>query len=222
MKSKHVKLLVFVAIIILLFLLNHRFGWSDYIGDENNLLFLREMVDNNIILTSLIYIVITIIGCVFLALPGITFAILAGLIFNPILGTLLCSLGATIGASGSYLIGKFFLKDSIKPFVEKNKLLKKILFDERGKNQVVVLMITRLVPIFPFNLQNFAYGITDISFSTYTLFTFIFILPGTALFTFGTAGIAEGQGLYLIITLLLVLLLIFVIIYFRKYYNQKT
>lgn len=51
----------------------------------------------------------------------------------------------------------------------KNKYLKKWLFDESGKNQRFVLMITGLIPVSPFNLQNFAYGVTDISFVIYTI-----------------------------------------------------
>ena len=85
--------------------------------------------------------------------------------------------------------------------VEKNKYLKRLLFDESGKNEIFVLMITRLVPIFPYNLQNFAYGITDIHFWPYTIYSFIFMLPGTALFTVGTVGIVSEQnrGFYFLV-----------------------
>ena len=59
---------------------------------------------------------------------------------------------------------------------------------------MLVLAITRLVPLFPYNLQNFAYGVTDIPLSTYTLCTFLFMAPGVAMFTLGTAGLtAEGN-----------------------------
>ena len=55
-------------------------------------------------------------------------------------------------------------------------------------------MITRLVPLFPYNLQNFAYGITDIRFSTYSVCSLIFMLPGTAMYTVGTAGLADKEN----------------------------
>ena len=78
--------------------------------------------------------------------------------------------------------------------LEKNKLLKKLLFSEDGKSDMIVLMITRMVPVFPYNLQNFAYGITDIGFWKYSIFTFIFMLPGVSFFTIGSAGLtAEGD-----------------------------
>ena len=91
-------------------------------------------------------------------------------------------------------VGRFFLRDSIKPMVMKNKYLKKWLFDETGTNEIFVLMITRLVPLFPYNLQNFAYGITDIRFSTYSVYSFIFMLPGTAMYTVGPAGFADKEN----------------------------
>ena len=66
-------------------------------------------------------------------------------------------------------------------------------------------MITRLVPLFPYNLQNFAYGVTDIKFSTYSICSLIFMLPGTAMYTVGTAGLADKENRILYIGIALVL-----------------
>jgi len=197
------KLIAFIGLVILVFILNQIFGWSEYFRGAYNLAFLKNMVDENIVLAGTIYVLLTIAGCVVLALPGATFAVFAGLVFGPFLGTLLCSLATTIGAAGAFLVGRFFLKESIKPKIEKNRYLKKFLFDETGENEVLVLMITRLLPIFPYNLQNFAYGITDIGFWNFTVYSFIFMLPGTAMYTVGTAGIAdrEHRALYILIAL---------------------
>lgn len=205
MKNKYYKLIVFVLLILCILILDHYFGWSHYIGNMENLNFLKRMVRENLLFASFLYVGITIVGCVILALPGITFAVFAGVLFGPVLGTMLCSLATTFGAALAFLVGRFFLKDSIKPMVEKNRYLKKLLFDETGKNEIFVLMITRLVPLFPYNLQNFAYGITDIHFWSYTIYSFVFMLPGTALFTVGTAGITsqENRELYFMIVVAL-------------------
>lgn len=214
------RLWIFVGIVVLILILNHIFGWSSYISDMDNLKFLSRMVEENQILALTIYIVLTIIACVALALPGVTFAILAGLLFGPWLGTFACSVATTIGAAIAFLVGRFFLQDSIRPMVIKNKLLKKWLFDSTGKNQIFILMITRLVPIFPYNLQNFAYGITDIKFSTYTIGSLLFMLPGTAMYTVGTAGIADKENriLYIGIAILLAVLVMGVGIFLKKKY----
>jgi uncharacterized membrane protein YdjX (TVP38/TMEM64 family) len=220
MDMKNKKLWLFLGIVILLFILNHIFGWSEYIGNTDNIQLLEELLQENLIYAVLIYIVITVAGCVLLALPGVTFAIIAGLIFGPFVGTICCSVATTIGAMAAFIAGRFFLKDSIKPLVMKNKYLKKWLFDESGTNEIFVLMITRLVPVFPFNLQNFAYGITDIGFGTYSFFSLIFMLPGTAMYTVGTAGLADKENriTYIGIALVLAVLVTGLGIFLKKRY----
>lgn len=220
MKNK--KLWGFIFLIIVLFICNHIFGWSAYLGDSNNLDFLRNMVDENLLLAVFIYCIVTIVSCVALALPGITFAILAGVIFGPFLGTVCCSAATTIGAGIAFLAGRFFLKDSLKPVVMKNKYLKKWLFDEVNKNDVFILMITRLVPLFPYNLQNFAYGITDISFGKYIVYSFLFMIPGTAMYTIGTAGLVDSENrlAYIGIAVSLALFVLLLGNYFKKKYVQ--
>lgn len=191
---KKIKLIVFILLVAVILILDHRFGWSGYLGNLDNLTFLKEMVQQNLWQAMLIYLVVTVVGCVVLALPGVTFALFAGILFGPWLGILNCLVATTLGASAAFLTGRFFLKDSIKPIARKNRYLKKLLFDSNPKSELVVLMITRLVPLFPYNLQNFAYGITDISFWKYTIYTFVFMFPGVSFFTIGAAGLTATEG----------------------------
>ena len=191
---KKIKLIVFILLVAVILILDHRFGWSGYLGNLDNLGFLKEMVQQNLWQAMLIYLIVTVVGCVVLALPGATFALFAGILFGPWLGILNCLVATTLGASAAFLTGRFFLKDSIKPIAQKNRYLKKLLFDSNPKSELVVLMITRLVPLFPYNLQNFAYGITDISFWKYTIYTFVFMFPGVSFFTIGAAGLTATKG----------------------------
>lgn len=192
--KKLVKPLIFAAAILIVFLLNRRFGWSDYITDPRWYQHLQETMQENYLEVVAIYMVVMIVGCVVLALPGVTFAIIAGTLFGPWMGTLLCSVAATIGAIQAFLVGRFFLRDSLRDKVMKNKYIDRLLFDEKTKNEMTVLMVTRLVPIFPYNLQNFAYGITDMSLAKYSLGTFVFMIPGTAMYTFGTYAVIDGTN----------------------------
>ncbi len=209
--------------IVLVLILNHRFGWSSYLGNAENLNFLEQMVQDNLLLAILIYTLLTIVSCVVLALPGVTFAIIAGLVFGPLLGTISCSLATTLGAMVAFIVGRFFLQDTIKPMAMKNKYLKKWLFDETGNNEVFILMITRLVPLFPYNLQNFAYGVTDIRFSTYSICSLIFMLPGTAMYTVGTAGLADKENriLYIGIAIALAIIVMGLGAFLKKHYVQE-
>ena len=81
--KKYVKPLLLLLIAALIFLADRQFGWSAYLSDAGNLQFLQDLVQENLLLAVLVYIVLTIIGCVVLALPGITFAVFAGLLFVP-------------------------------------------------------------------------------------------------------------------------------------------
>ena len=202
MKNK--KMWIFIGIIVVILVLNHIFGWSTYLGNTENLKFLENMVQDNLLL-------------------AVTFAIIAGLVFGPVLGTICCSVATTLGAMVAFVVGRFFLQDSIKPMAMKNKYLKKWLFDETGSNEIFILMITRLVPLFPYNLQNFAYGVTDIKFSTYSICSLIFMLPGTAMYTVGTAGLADKMNriLYIGIALVLAVVVMGLGAFLKKHYVQE-
>lgn len=222
MKTKYIKLIIFIALVIIILILNHNYKLYEKINNLDNFKF---MINENIIKASIIYIIITAIGSSVLALPGVTFALFSGILFGPILGIILCSISATMSASISFIISRFFLKDSIKPLIEKNKYLNKILFEDGNKNAIMLLMITRLVPLFPYNIQNFAYGITDISFTLYTIYTFIFMLPGISLFTIASAGIIskENRILYFLISGIIFVFVLTISIYLKKkYINNKS
>ena len=105
----------------------------------------------------------------------------------------------------SFLVGRYFLKDALKPKLAKSKALNALLFEGAHKSDVYLLAITRLIPVFPFNLQNFAYGITDIKFIPYAVYSALFILPGTAVYTVGAAGIVDAQNRVLCLVVAVVL-----------------
>jgi uncharacterized membrane protein YdjX (TVP38/TMEM64 family) len=225
MKNNKIKIVIFIIIILAIVILNNHYGWSKYLADTKNLNFLKQMVNENTAIALISYIILTVIGCVVLAIPGVTFALFAGILFGPILGTFACLIGTTIGAALAFIVGRFFLKETIKPMLEKNKTLKKLLFSDNEKSDMIILMITRMVPIFPYNLQNFAYGITDIGFWKYTIYTFIFMFPGVAFFTIGSAGLTAGEDkwkYFLIAGILAILVTLSGTLIKRKYLENNN
>jgi uncharacterized membrane protein YdjX (TVP38/TMEM64 family) len=76
----------------------------------------------------------------------------------------------------------------------KNRYIRKLLFEGGGNSDVFLLMITRLIPVFPYNLQNFAYGVTDIGFWPFAIYSFLFMLPGTAAYTVAAAGLTDKEN----------------------------
>lgn len=214
------KLIAFAAIVVIFFILNRHYGWSDFFTGDDWYGRLQEMVETNFLEAAFIYIVFTVVACVVLAVPGVTFAIIAGAVFGPYKGTVLCVLAATIGAIVSFIVGRFFLQDSLRDKIAANKYINKLLFNEKTKDEMLVLMITRLVPVFPYNLQNFAYGVTDMSLARYSLGTFIFMIPGTAMYTFGTYAVTNSADrmLYIGITVVIAVAVIIVSRKLRKKY----
>lgn len=139
------------------------------------------------VLAPVIFIALYMIATV-LALPGSALTIMAGAIFGSITGVIVVIIGATLGASLCFLIARYFARDSISRILEKNEKFQK-LDSLTGKNGVIIVAITRLVPIFPFNLLNYGFGLTKVPFGVYVLWSAICMLPGTILYVVGTDAI---------------------------------
>lgn len=202
---KSAKPWIFTGIVIVLLVGNYLFDWTGWIASGEMHRTLEALLEENLLLACLLYFVLSTVGCVALALPGVLFAIVAGAIFGPWLGTLLCWFSMSVGAWFSFIVGRYFLKDALKPKLAKSKALNNLLFEGAHKSDVYLLAITRLVPVFPFNLQNFAYGITDIKFIPYAVYSALFILPGTAVYTIGAAGVVDAENRVLCLTIAIVL-----------------
>lgn len=127
-----------------------------------------------------------------LFLPGLAITIVGGLVFGAVWGTVWTSVGANLGAVAAFLVGRYAARGMVEGMVEKNQALKKI--DEGVRRQGWrMLMITRLVPIFPFNVQNYVYGLTDIPLRTYVLVTLPCMLPATIAFNFAAGSVRTGD-----------------------------
>ena len=125
-------------------------------------------------------------------LPATTLTLLAGLVFGTIWGTLWATVGATMGATLAFLVGRYAARGLVESWKENNERVKRLDegVEEHGWR---MLLITRLVPVFPFSLQNYAYGLTKIGLPTYVLCTAVFILPGVAVYTFAGGSLATAR-----------------------------
>jgi len=150
------------------------------------------------------------------ALPGSVLTIAAGALFGSVVGVITVIIGATIGASLSFLIARYVAKDAISKLLEKNEKFQK-LNKMTEKNGDIIVAITRLVPIFPFNLLNYGFGLTSVPFWTYVIWSAICMLPGTILFVVGTDAVttAINQGeipwVLVIVVLIVIALITFIV-----------
>jgi uncharacterized membrane protein YdjX (TVP38/TMEM64 family) len=164
-------------------------GLSGYISLDG-LNRLRDWIDGFGVVAPLVFIAIYAVSTVAF-LPGTPLSLLAGLIFGPVFGTLWAVIGATIGATLAFLVGRYAARGLVEGWTAKDERVRKL--DEGVERQGWrMLLITRLVPVFPFNLQNYAYGITKIGLGTYVLLTAVCIVPGAAVYTFAGGSLASA------------------------------
>ena len=154
-----------------------------------------------------------------LFLPGSLLTLLGGALFGPIWGTLYNLIGATTGAMISFLISRYLASGWIekKTAGKTQQLIKGV--ESEGWRFVA---FTRLVPIFPFNLLNYALGLTKISFSQYSIATLIFMLPGALAYTYigyiGKEAATGGEDL--IKKAMLAIALLAVVIFIPRIINK--
>lgn len=129
------KIYVFAVGMILLFLIGKYSGWSGRLLNGDLTQALQHITVENLPAAIFIYLVVTAVGSVAFALPGISFAILAGLLFGPVLGTICCTVAATLGAVAAFSLRQIFSERYSRGSCQKNPYLRRLLFDETGKNR---------------------------------------------------------------------------------------
>ena len=180
-----------VGLLVASVILARALGLTDYIRLEN-LARLKQTIESYGAAGPILYIAGYVLAVV-LFVPGLPITLLGGLAFGPVRGTVYVSIAATFGAGLAFLVARYGLRKMVEGWVRSNPRL-------AGMDAAVardgwrIVMITRLVPLFPFNLQNYAYGLTRIGFWTYLITSWICMLPGTAAYTFAAGALSEGGG----------------------------
>ena len=156
---------------------------------------LESWVKNSGTAGPLVFMLIYAVGTVFF-LPGAVLTLAGGALFGPVFGTFYNLTAATIGAMISFLAARYLAHD----WVEKKTggRMKQLKQGVEGEGWKFVAFV-RLVPLFPFNVLNYALGLTKIKFSHYSIATYIFMLPGAIAYTYlgyvGREAVAGGDGL---------------------------
>ncbi|MCY7308958.1 MAG: TVP38/TMEM64 family protein [Rhodoferax sp.] len=136
----------------------------------------------------LVYVLATV-----LMIPPSVFTVAAGVAFG-LVGVPLVVLSATLGASLAFLIARYGAREWFKRYVQKYPLAKAIREAVNDEGWKIVAML-RLSPVIPFNVQNYFFGTTEISFWRYVLATSLGMIPGTALYVYlGSLGSPGSEG----------------------------
>jgi uncharacterized membrane protein YdjX (TVP38/TMEM64 family) len=125
-----------------------------------------------------IYIVATV-----LFVPGSVLTLGAGAVFGVIWGSVYVSLGSILGATCAFLVGRYLARDAIARKVADNErfaAIDKAVAAEGWK----IVGLTRLSPVFPFTLLNYAFGLTQVKLRDYVLASWIGMMPGTVMYVY--------------------------------------
>lgn len=116
--------------------------------------------------------------------PGTPLTLLTGSLLGNFFGTIIALIGNTLGATLTFLISRYILRDYVQTkIISKHPIIKE--YEDRLENHALsTVIILRLIPLFPFNALNFLLGVTNIPLKKYIIGSFVGMIPGTFLFVY--------------------------------------
>lgn len=118
-----------------------------------------------------------------LCVPGSVLTLGAGAIFGLAMGSACVSAGATAGATAAFLLGRYVARTAIARKLEANEKLAAI-DSAVAREGWKIVFLTRLSPVFPFTLLNYAFSLTRVSLGQYVLASWIGMMPGTVTYVY--------------------------------------
>lgn len=202
------RLAVFLVILITLWSVARSLGFDEYISPERigtTIRKAREVPFAAAIFVAL-YVAVTTIG-----LPALPLTLAGGAVFGVAAGIALTWLGATLGATGAFVLARLLGGDALRRLLgARAGTLDRIL----GDGAFLTMLRLRLIPVVPFNALNFGAGLAGVRLTHYMAATAIGILPGTSVYTYfadsllaGTDGARQTAFLRVAIAGLLLLVL---------------
>jgi pyruvate/2-oxoglutarate dehydrogenase complex dihydrolipoamide dehydrogenase (E3) component/uncharacterized membrane protein YdjX (TVP38/TMEM64 family) len=126
-------------------------------------------------------------------IPGSVLTLGAGAVFGVAPGSFYVSISATLGATAAFLVGRYLARDAIARRIEKHEKFATI--DRAVANEGwKIVLLTRLSPVFPFTLLNYAFGLTRVKLSHYVLASWLGMIPGTVMYVYLGSLVNVGAG----------------------------
>lgn len=154
---------------------------------------LLAYVGEHYLLSAVLFVLLYTVLTTF-SLPGaVALSVASGLLFGVVAGSLLVNVGATLGATGAFLLSRYVIGEWVQRRFGQGALGK--INREIEANGANYLLIMRLVALFPFYFVNVAAGLTTVRVSTFVWTTAVGTLPGTAVFAYGGSRLQSINGL---------------------------
>jgi uncharacterized membrane protein YdjX (TVP38/TMEM64 family) len=143
--------------------------------------------------TPVIFIALYVLAAVLLV-PASLLTLGAGAVFGLARGTLLVSLASTLAATVAFLLGRHLAREAVAGRIaghERFAALDRAVAAEGWK----IVLLTRLSPVFPYTVLNYAFGLTPVKLGHYVLASWLGMLPGTVMYVYlGTLAGAATTG----------------------------
>ncbi|MCB0322331.1 MAG: TVP38/TMEM64 family protein [Bdellovibrionales bacterium] len=130
-----------------------------------------------------VFFVVLYIGATVAFLPGSILTLGAGAVYGLFQGFILVSFASTVGAALAFLVGRYAARSLVERLLTRYQSLG-ALDAAVAQNGFLLVLLTRLSPVFPFNVLNYFYGLTNVGFWTYVSASWIGMVPGTLLYVY--------------------------------------
>ena len=210
-RSSVLKAIAIIILIIALALLLNKFNILKGYGPNE----IKEFIQGKGIMAPVIYVAL-LSSLPLLLFPDSVLVIAGGMIFGLFWGTVLTTIGSLIGAAIAFYISRKLGQQVVKKFIKKEL----VLFDKKNSGFFLILML-RLIPLFPFKIVSYSAGLSDVRFRDFALATTIGSMPGIIVYTnLGDKTTVFGsKDFYLSIGLLIGLFIISFIM--KKIFQEK-
>ena len=175
-RTATIRLVVLIVLVAALITATIVFDVNTYLRDV--LEWVRDRGAAGVLIFGAVYITATVFF-----VPGSILTLGAGFIYGVVWGSIYVSVASTLGATAAFIVGRYFARDWIAAKVAGNKRFAAI-DDAVGDEGWKIVGLTRLSPIFPFNLLNYAYGLTKVPLRDYFFASWIGMMPGTVMYVY--------------------------------------
>jgi len=184
MSRKTVKFIILLAFIGGAFFLVRYFGLGRYLDQD----VMREWIGGFGVWGPVVYMLFYALAPS-LMLPGLPITVVGGVLFGPFWGVVYVAVGATTGATLAFVIARKMGREWVEGLVKGGRMRE---IDEAvEKKGWKIVAFTRLIPLFPFNFLNYAFGLTKIGLVPYFLATLLFMLPGITAYVVFSSSILD-------------------------------
>lgn len=134
-------------------------------------------------------------------LPASIMTITGGLAFGPLWGTLAALVGATIRACTEFAVARLLGREAVARLL-KGKVA--ALDQKIGENGFQAVLLIRVIPNVPFDLQNYGLGFSRVTFVPYALGTFLGMIPGCFAFVYLGYSLTDLKQIWKLLVAILI------------------